>query len=120
MVTFDSIVLYVEDIQRSRAFYSRLFDSKALELSPTFVSFNLTSCFTLQLKQRDQAIPAADTLGGGTELSLAVESRIELDSLYKEWQAKGVEFLQEPTELVFGMTFVVQDPDLHRIRVFCQ
>ncbi|WP_394246951.1 VOC family protein [Vibrio profundi] len=119
-MTFDSIELYVEDIECSRAFYSTLFNCDALVLSPTFMSFNLTSCFTLQLKQREQVIPVANTLGGGTELSLAVESRTELNKVYKEWQAKGVEFLQEPTELVFGMTFVGLDPDNHRIRVFCQ
>lgn len=40
MFTFDSFVLYVEDIETSKAFYSDIFDCEGNVLSPTFVSFH--------------------------------------------------------------------------------
>lgn len=41
MLTIDSIVLYVEDIQASKKFYTKLFSCEAKELSPTFASLDL-------------------------------------------------------------------------------
>ncbi len=75
---------------------------------------------TIGLKQLAQAEPSANTTGGGTELSLITEDSETLLSLYRNWKSKGVEFLQPPTKLVFGFTFVAIDPDKHRIRVFTQ
>ncbi len=120
MLTISSIVLYVEDIKASQNFYQDLFDCKATELSPTFVSFNLGSGSMLTLKQRAQVIPPSDMTGGGTELSLAASDKESLMHLYQTWGTQGVTFLQPPTEFIFGIAFVALDPDNHRIRVFAQ
>jgi hypothetical protein len=38
--------------------------------------------------------------------------------IHAQWRDLGVIFLQPPTTLVFGTTFVALDPDEHQIRVF--
>lgn len=118
MLAFESVVFYVEDIEASKSFYAKVFDAKSNVLSPTFVFIPLLSNLSLGLKQLDQTVPPANKSGGGTELSLIVENEVELNELYQEWRSKEVRFSQQPTELVFGKTFVVLDPDEHRIRVF--
>lgn len=118
MFKLDSFVLYVVNIETSQKFYSEIFECKGQVLSPTFVSFALDTDITVQLKQLDHVSPSADITGGGTELSLVAKSQEALHTLYNQWRAKGVQFLQTPTELVFGLTFVAIDPDGHRVRVF--
>lgn len=118
MLAFESVVFYVEDIEASKSFYAKIFDAKSDALSPTFVFIPLLPNLSLGLKQLDQTVPPTNKSGGGTELSLIVENEIELDELYQEWKSKEVRFSQQPTELVFGKTFVALDPDEHRIRVF--
>ncbi len=120
MLTIDSIVLYVEDIQMSQKFYERLLNTVAKELSPTFVSFDLKIGSMLELKQRAQAIPHSKLTGGGTELSIAISNKEKLMEIYDVWSTNGVKFIQSPSELIFGTTFVAVDPDNHRIRVFTQ
>ncbi|MBL4829297.1 MAG: VOC family protein [Aliivibrio sp.] len=118
MFKIDSFVLYVDDIEISKKFYTDTFECEGQVLSPTFVSFPLGTEVTIELKQIAQAEPSATITGGGTELSLVVENPERLHKLYDQWKLKGVTFLQVPTELVFGLTFVAIDPDEHRIRVF--
>ncbi|MCG7497306.1 VOC family protein [Vibrio sp. Of7-15] len=118
MFKLDSFVLYVANIEASKNFYSEIFECEGQVLSPTFVSFSLDTNITVQLKQLDNVSPSADITGGGTELSLVAKSQQALRTLYEQWENKGIQFLQTPTELVFGLTFVAIDPDGHRIRVF--
>lgn len=110
MLTINSFVLYVEDIQVSQAFYSKLFDCEVTFLSPTFAS--------MTLKQSDVLSPSSDIKGGGTELSFAVRNRHTLEHVYNSWKNMGVEFAQPPMTSVYGLNFVATDPDKHRIRVF--
>lgn len=118
MLIIDSIVLYVEDIKTSTEFYTKLFSCEAKALSPTFISINLGSGPLLELKQRAETLPPSEITGGGTELSIAVSNKECLMAVYEAWVANGVECLQPPTDLVFGTTFVVLDPDKHRVRIF--
>jgi predicted enzyme related to lactoylglutathione lyase len=37
---------------------------------------------------------------------------------YAAWTKLGLEVVQEPTRMDFGFTFVVADPDGHRLRPF--
>lgn len=57
MLTINSFVLYVEDIHISQVFYSKLFERKVTQLSPTFAAIPLTEGLTLTLKQRDNLSP---------------------------------------------------------------
>ncbi|HHF3031244.1 TPA: glyoxalase [Vibrio diabolicus] len=103
MLTINSFVLYVEDIQVSQAFYSKLFDCEVTFLSPTFASMPLANGLKLTLKQSDVLSPSSDNT---------------LEHVYNSWKNMGVEFAQPPMTSVYGLNFVATDPDKHRIRVF--
>lgn len=118
MKLFDSIVLYVDDISVSRSFYEDLLGQKGESPSPTFHSYELASGLKLELKVGAVSLPPAELRGGGTELCIAAAGEEEYENLLRGFRARGTRFLQEPTTLVFGPTFVVLDPDGHRIRVF--
>jgi len=120
MFKIDSFVLYVENIEISKNFYTKAFECEGKVLSPTFISFSLGDGVTIELKQLAQVSPPANITGGGTELSLKVENSKVLHNLYDQWETQGIKFVQTPTELIFGITFVAIDPDEHRIRVFTQ
>ncbi|RLP10008.1 VOC family protein [Propionibacterium australiense] len=113
----NSIVLYVADIERSAAFYSELLGAGPQETFEGFAVFALAGSMTLCLQAADQIDPAAEAHVGGSELSLSDVDRADVDCLHAEWAARGVPMLLEPTDLVFGYTFVAADPDGHRLRV---
>ncbi|MEZ9593347.1 VOC family protein [Shewanella sp. 10N.261.52.F9] len=119
MFSLDSIVLYVEDVQLSMAFYAKAFNCQPKLLSPTFAVLDFASNVKITLKQADVLTPSSLVRGGGTELSIPAASRESFDNLFASWQQQGVEFAQQPEESVYGINFVALDLDGHRIRVFC-
>ncbi|EJL6392976.1 glyoxalase [Vibrio vulnificus] len=120
MITIDSIVLYVESIQTSQEFYEKILPCKVKALSPTFVSFKLPDGPLLELKQLAHCNPSSSITGGGTEISILIKNRDALHCLFQDWSNKGIQFLLEPIEQIYGITFVAIDPDNHRIRVFAE
>lgn len=111
------LILYVDQPLRSAAFYADLLGSPAIETSPTFALFALESGLMLGLWSKHTVEPQATAPGGG-ELALTVESPAEVEATHAAWQAKGLPILQAPVAMDFGYTFVAQDPDGHRLRVF--
>jgi catechol 2,3-dioxygenase-like lactoylglutathione lyase family enzyme len=116
MPGFNVVVLYVKDINVSKAFYTGLLGGSPKELSPTFMSYQLDSGMVLELWQLDKVHPAASITGGGSELCIVLADADSMNRLYDEWKGRGVQFLQSPTRAVFGLTFVAKDPDGHRLR----
>lgn len=116
-ITPDMLLLYVENVERSAAFYTSLFGREPVEASHGFAMF-VTGALKLGLWLRPEVEPAATQTGGGCELALSVGSDKEVEDLAAAWRAKGIEIAQEPTDMDFGHTFVALDPDGHRIRVF--
>ncbi|ATB38154.1 hypothetical protein CYFUS_003585 [Cystobacter fuscus] len=55
---------------------------------------------------------------GGVEISFSEESKDAVRATYAEWTRLGLKVVQEPTDMDFGFTFVVEDPDGHRLRPF--
>ncbi|WLQ11315.1 VOC family protein [Hahella aquimaris] len=113
------IILYVNDIPASTAFYSDILGKAPVESSPGFSLFVLDSGWKLGLWARQAVEPSADITGGGVEIGLTLDSREEVAATLEVLSAKQAKVIQEPTQMDFGYTFVVQDPDGHRIRAFC-
>jgi catechol 2,3-dioxygenase-like lactoylglutathione lyase family enzyme len=111
------ILLYVDDVAASEAFYAALLGRPALESSPTFVMFSASPGLRLGLWRRDGVKPPANTPGGG-EIGFPVASEAAVETLCAEWRTKGARIAQAPTRMDFGYTFVALDPDGHRLRVF--
>jgi catechol 2,3-dioxygenase-like lactoylglutathione lyase family enzyme len=113
------IILYVDNPAASVDFYAALLGKPPVESSPTFAMFALPSGVMLGLWSRHAVEPAASaTLGGGSEVAFAVDSKHEVTSLYEAWTGRGLRVVQKPVDMDFGHTFVALDPDGHRLRVF--
>ena len=111
-------LLHVADPEASARFYSTLLEQPAVEASPTFAMFALGTKSMLGLWKRDTVAPASSGAPGASELAFAVPDRNAVDARHARWRAAGSTVLQPPTPMDFGYTFVVQDPDGHRVRVF--
>lgn len=112
------VILYVSNPLKSAAFYRDLFGLAPLEASPGFALFKLESGMLLGLWAKDAVEPSTTTLGGGSELVLALENDQAVDTLFAEWRGRGLTIAQQPTRMDFGYTFVALDLDQHRLRVY--
>lgn len=111
------IILYVANPLRSADFYTSLLKKSPIETSPTFALFALDSGVMLGLWSAHTVEPAA-TMPGGAELAFSVPDKEIVSAMYAEWTQLGLVMAQAPTDMDFGHTFVAQDPDGHRLRVF--
>lgn len=111
------VLLFVKDPQKSTPFYEGILGLKPVEISPTFALFALPNGVMLGLWAYQTAIPAVTVQPGASELAFA---HADIDNLFAQWNKMGIPFAQEPTNMNFGRTFVILDPDGHRIRIYAQ
>jgi predicted enzyme related to lactoylglutathione lyase len=111
-------ILYVDNPVKSAVFYQQLLGRTPLESSPTFAMFKLEAGVILGLWSRHTVEPAAQVGGAGHEVCFAVDGKAAVDALFKEWGGRGLTVAQAPVEMDFGYTFVMLDPDQHRLRVY--
>lgn len=109
------VLLFVTSPQKSSLFYQELFGLKPVEESPTFVMFALNNGTMLGLWSKLTAEPRVDAQPGASEICFAVEN---VDVLYAELGTKHLVVAQKPCDMDFGRTFVVLDPDGHRLRIY--
>jgi hypothetical protein len=111
------ILVYVENVAASEAFYASILVKPAIESSPTFAMLPAAPGLILGLRRRD-GVKQPATSGGGGEIAFPVENPAAVDAAFAEWRGRGVEIAQTPTQMDFGYTFVGLDPDRRRLRVF--
>src|SRR5271166_2054476 len=99
------ILVYVENVAASEAFYASILGRPAVESSATFAMLPAAPGLMLGLWRRDGVAPAATTAGGG-EIAFPVDSAEEVDALFAEWSARGVTIARTPTKMDFGYTFL--------------
>lgn len=109
------VLLFVTNPQESGKFYRQLFQLEPIEESPTFVMFALANGVMLGLWSKYTAEPPVIASAGALEICFPAE---DIDALYEAWGKKHVTIAQKPTDMDFGRTFVVLDPDGHRIRAY--
>lgn len=109
------VLLFVSNPLTSSHFYQELLELKPIEESPTFVMFALKNGVMLGLWSKYTAEPRVEAEGGALEICFPTD---DVDALYEEWGRKEVTVAQKPTDMDFGRTFVVLDPDGHRIRAY--
>ncbi|UHD44127.1 VOC family protein [Aureimonas altamirensis] len=112
-----SLILYVDDVNASTAFYKAILDSDPVQTFKDFSVFALTADFVVGLQSKHTIDPKPQSAFGGFEISMSYATNAEVDELYRDWKAKGIVMALEPTTLDFGYTFVATDPDGHRLRV---
>lgn len=113
--TLGFTLLFVANPQKSGLFYQEILGLKPIEESPTFVMFALKNGVMLGLWSKYTAEPRVDAPAGALEICFPAEN---VDALYEEWGRKQVTIAQKPTDMDFGRTFVILDPDGHRIRIY--
>src|SRR3569832_836351 len=109
------VLLFVENPQKSSLFYQDLLGIKPIEESPTFVMFALKNGGMIGLWSKYTAEPRVEMPPGASEICFPTE---DVDALYQEWGKKHLVVAQKPTDMDFGRTFVILDPDHHRIRIY--
>ncbi|ANC93212.1 drug:proton antiporter [Azospirillum humicireducens] len=116
-MTLDFVLLHVDSPVASAAFYTDLLGRPPVEASPTFAMFKAGNGLMLGLWSRHTVEPASTPPGGG-EIAFTVADEAAVRDLHADWSDRGLTILQPPTAMDFGHTFVAQDPDGHRLRVF--
>lgn len=111
------IILYVTNPTQSGEFYEKLLGTKPVEGSPAFVRIPLTSDVMLGLWAKDHVKPRQENMTCASEINFIVTTKEELMAAYEDWKEKGLDLIQDMTELYFGTTFTATDPDGHRLRV---
>lgn len=118
MATPTYYLLHVADPARSSGFYTELFGRPPVETSPTFVLFVLDGGIKVGLWSRETVEPATGGAPGALEIGIAHGTPADVDAFHASWLARGLPVLQSPTDMDFGRSCMVTDPDGHRIRVF--
>ncbi len=109
------ILLFVANPQKSSLFYQDIFGLTPIEESPTFAMFALKNGVMLGLWSKYTAEPRVEASPGALEIGFPTD---DVDVLYEQWGKKRVTVAQKPTDMDFGRTFVILDPDGHRIRAY--
>ena len=117
MRVLNYLLLAVADTQASGELYQKLLGVAPVQNRPGFALFVLPNGMKIGLWAKDQIQPAPKPVGG-SEISFTEESREAMLATYRDWQGLGLTILQEPVDMPFGFTFVVEDPDGHRLRPF--
>nr|WP_272212766.1 VOC family protein [Marinicella sp. W31]MDC2878683.1 VOC family protein [Marinicella sp. W31] len=117
MSAINLIVLYVEDTEKSGAFYERLLGQKANALSPGFTAFHMPGGLMLGLWRKSTAQPEAEGGPGVMEVGIMTDENGGVATFFERAEADGYTILQPLVTASFGPTFVIADPDGHRIRI---
>ncbi len=112
-MNLDFIILYVRDMEKSKAFYKDVLGLTVLEdvSSPTFVTLRPSAgraMVALQDKSASRLPPGKERGPGGVELSFEVE---DVDATWRLWKERGVDLVTDPMDLPFGRYFMARDPE---------
>ena len=116
MRTLNYLLLAVANPAKSAELYTKLLGIAPVENSPTFVLYVLPNGIKIGLWIKDEIEPAPKS-AGGVEVSFTEDSKDALMATYEAWKGLA-KVVQEPTQMDFGFTFVVEDLDGHRLRPF--
>jgi catechol 2,3-dioxygenase-like lactoylglutathione lyase family enzyme len=117
MSKLNFVINYVENAPKAAELYGKLLGAKPVESSPNWAMFILPTGMSLGLWARNDVRPRPDGAGGG-ELCIEVETDDQIAPTLEAWQRLGLEILQQPTKMDFGLTFTATDPDKNRLRAF--
>jgi catechol 2,3-dioxygenase-like lactoylglutathione lyase family enzyme len=117
MRTLNYLLLPVRNPRASATLYTRLLGCEPVEASESFVLYVLPTGLKLGLWVANEMEPKP-AAPGGIEIAFSETSRDAVRQTYEEWKKLGLEVLQQPTDMDFGFTFVMADPDGHRLRPF--
>jgi len=113
-----TVLLYVEKVADSAAFFRDLFGVPIVEQSDNFAMLPLPSGVGLGLWARHDVSPAPVAGVAGFELCVTVKGDADVDAALAEATKRGITVVQPLSRLDFGYTFLLRSPDGHLVRVF--
>lgn len=121
MVMPNFVIFYVADIEKSVDFYSRLLRTPPIQQTISFAMFAVSEQLMLGLWDRTCVQPQANWSEQFQlhEFAFMLPNELQLKQQLHDWQAAGACLIQEISLMDFGWSFMVQDPDGHRLRVMC-
>lgn len=112
-------VLYVEDPAASAAFYRDLLCVETFASSEGFTAIPLPGGRLMGLWRKSAVKPEVTGPSGGFEIGAMIAEAGGVAAKFAEAEKAGLTIAQPLTVADFGPTFVILDPDGHRIR-FCE
>lgn len=111
------VLLAVKDPLASASIYDAILAATPVQRTETFVLYALPGGLKVGLWAASDVKPAPRP-AGGVELSFSLPDRTSVRETYEAWKRLGLHVVQEPTDMDFGFTCVLADPDGHRLRPF--
>jgi catechol 2,3-dioxygenase-like lactoylglutathione lyase family enzyme len=112
-----AITLFVEDVQRSKAFYANAFDVPVLFEDETSVAFKFENLIVnlLVRSSAGELVQPAEVAGAGAGSSLQLTIGVEdAEAALEELARRDVELLNGPIDRPWGLrTACFADPDGH-------
>ena len=112
-----AITLFVEDPQRSKEFYERVFAATTIYEDENAAAFEFENMIvnTLRRQEADELIAPAAVAGAGAPASFQLTVGVDdTDSVCTELTGRGVDFLNGPMDRPWGVrTAAFADPDGH-------
>jgi len=109
-------LVYVSDVQRSTDFYKKIFGADPVFSSTRYVAFKSGDASLYDIwcggDNPDLSVPRY------SEIGIMVPTNKDVETLCSQWKKdQQITFLKDIHTEVFGMTFLIKDPDGHIIRV---
>ena len=113
------VILYVNDIDRMKAFYTNVLGLPVVEefSGPTFVALQPTggAFLALQDKAAKRVPHGQEKLNASVEVSFEAD---DVDEIWTDWKEKGVEMVTDPMDMPFGRYFMAKDPEGYYLSVY--
>ncbi|ATL32524.1 VOC family protein [Streptomyces formicae] len=111
-------IVYVNDARAAARFYGDLLEREPSFDTPEYLAFDLGDGADLAVWSGAFDGSLTPEVPRTSEVCLTLDGGPDvIDRLFEKWVAKGVRVVSEPSDAVFGRTFVVADPDGNLIRV---
>jgi catechol 2,3-dioxygenase-like lactoylglutathione lyase family enzyme len=110
-----SVILLVDNMERSFDFYSKVLGLKIKVKSKDWIEF-FDSGTTLALHPRKKKFSKESNQHSNADILVGFMVS-DLDNLVKDLLAKNIKFFKEPKEEPFGKHTIIVDPDGHLISI---
>lgn len=97
-------IFYVADPINSSNFYKKLLKQEPSFLRETYATFTFKNGFNLGLWSTQAKNFVSSGTGHRSEVAFMAKNEQEIDKLYDDWVALGVDIEQKPMQAVFGKT----------------
>jgi lactoylglutathione lyase len=112
-----AITMFIADVERSKRFYERVFDTQAIYEDENAVAFQFDNMVVNMLRSAaaheliEPAAVADEESGTRFQLTIWVD---DADEVYAELMGRGADFINGPMDREWGMrTAAFADPDGH-------